>query len=566
MVLYAPMFRWRIAEAGGVLIGAVALTAALTYPVAFRIDRVGRLNADDGQFSLWNVAWVSHALLTDPATLYDTNIFYPHRGTLAFSEANIVAGVMGLPAYWITGNPFATLNTAMLLGFVLAFLSAYGLARHLTGHPGAAVTAAIAFAFCPFVFARTPHIQLMLTFGMPLSLLCLHRFVQTSTPRRAVQLGLALFVQAMACAYYGIFAGLAVATGVLFYATVRKRWTDRRYWSGVVLGAAVSVGLVTPFFLPYWDLRAAGFARSLDEAVFYAADWQSWLASSAWAHRWMLPLLGRWKDVLFPGFLTTALGLLGFWMAVLARPARPSGGLAPAGGAAAPPLRESACFYGALGGLAAWASFGPQAGLYTLLFSTLPILSFLRVPARIGILVALALAVLAAMALTLLAQRRERLGRALLMLAPVLLALELASIPLGMQEAEPVNAAYRFLATAPRGPVVEFPFHYLERRLHYHARYLFNSTAHWQPLVNGYSDYIPQDFREMAEPLSAFPTPESFRILQEKRARYVVFHLGWYTDRDRDATLERLETYKQHLRRLTSDEDVWLFEIVGWPD
>jgi hypothetical protein len=33
-------------------------TAALTYPLAFKLD-VGRVDAADGQFSIWNVAWVA---------------------------------------------------------------------------------------------------------------------------------------------------------------------------------------------------------------------------------------------------------------------------------------------------------------------------------------------------------------------------------------------------------------------------------------------------------------------------------------------------------------------------
>ena len=62
------------------------------------------------------MAWVAHALATDPAGLYDANIFVPHRDTLAYSENNIVAGVLGLPAYLLTGNPYATHNLSMLLG------------------------------------------------------------------------------------------------------------------------------------------------------------------------------------------------------------------------------------------------------------------------------------------------------------------------------------------------------------------------------------------------------------------------------------------------------------------
>ena len=62
---------------------------------------------------------------------------------------------------------------------------------------------------------------------------------------------------------------------------------------------------------------------------------------------------------------------------------------------------------------------------------------------------------------------------------------------------------------------------------------MLNSTAHWQPLVNGYSDHIPADFRRNVVPLSSFPTRESFSILSAVGARYVVFHLDMYDTRSR---------------------------------
>ena len=34
---------------------------------------------------------------------------------------------------------------------------------------------AIGFAFCPFVFAHTAHIQLLMTAGLPFTLLAFHR-------------------------------------------------------------------------------------------------------------------------------------------------------------------------------------------------------------------------------------------------------------------------------------------------------------------------------------------------------------------------------------------------------
>src|SRR5687768_15887460 len=98
------------AEATAVVLAGAALAVALTYPLAFQIDRIGRMNTADGHWSVWVVAWVAHALTTDPLNLYSANIFYPHTSTLAYSEANIGAGVIGVPVWLLTKNPHTTHN------------------------------------------------------------------------------------------------------------------------------------------------------------------------------------------------------------------------------------------------------------------------------------------------------------------------------------------------------------------------------------------------------------------------------------------------------------------------
>src|SRR6476661_2683192 len=77
---------------------ALAASVVMTWPLASGLNRLGRTaNSGDARVSVWNVAWVAHALLTDPADLFDANIFHPHRNTLAYSEANIVAGAAAVP-------------------------------------------------------------------------------------------------------------------------------------------------------------------------------------------------------------------------------------------------------------------------------------------------------------------------------------------------------------------------------------------------------------------------------------------------------------------------------------
>ena len=128
----------------------------------------------------------------------------------------------------------------------------------------------------------------------------------------------------------------------------------------------------------------------------------------------------------------------------------------------------------------------------------------------------------------------------------------------------PVPHAYRLLATLPRGGVVEFPFPYTTTDFHNHARSMLLSTYHWQPLVNGYSDYIPPDFERLALPINGFPNAESLAIMRAHDVRYVIIRAKEY-----GATLDELRArfppYAQNLHRLNDDDDVWLYQIVSYP-
>jgi len=557
MLPYESMRLRGLAEAGVVIAAGLLLTTALTYPLVFKIDRVGRVNTSDGMFSLWTVAWVAHALTSDPGNLFNANIFHPHAGTLAFSEANIVAGAIGAPAWALTNNPYLTHNVAVVFGFVASFAATYYLTRHLAGSPGAAFSAAVMFAFCPFIFARTAHIQLLMTFGLPWSMLALHRLVDGPTVGRAVTLGLALCVTALSCAYYGIFAALMVGLGTLLFSWTRGLWRSREYWIAIALAAFVSVSLTLPFFIPYMFLqRELGFSRTLEDAQMYSADAGAWLASSAWAHRWWLPAIEPFNEVLFPGIIATILGLLGVWIAL--QPRWPED-------APARPRRDVVYFYVVVGLIAFWASFGPDFGLYTVLFNTVPVFSFLRAPARMGIITTLSLTVLAAIALASWPRITRRTTPAAIV--ALIVAAELTLAPLAMlRDVQPLEKAYPALAKLPWGPVAEFPYFYERPSWPRHSLYLLKSTAHWRPLVNGYSDHIPTDFRETVLSLSTFPSRGAFAVLKRVETRYVVFHLDLYDARSREALFQRLKSYEAYLRPIVREENVWLFEIVGWPD
>ena len=80
----------------------------------------------------------------------------------------------------------------------------------------------------------------------------------------------------------------------------------------------------------------------------------------------------------------------------------------------------------------------------------------------------------------------------------MLVVADLYRAPLRMREAPPLPKAYRTLARLPKAPTIELPYWATSIEFHRHAEYMLASTAHWQPLINGYSDHIPQDFRDHA--------------------------------------------------------------------
>jgi hypothetical protein len=541
---FAPAARRR--ELAAVVLVGVVLTAGFTYPIAFKMGRVGRVDNGDGQLSIWNVAWVARTLVLDPLHVFDANIFYPNRHTLAYSESNLGAGALAIPVYWATRNPYAAHNSAVLLSFVASFLGAYLLVRRLTGDPRAAAVSAVWFAFCPFVFARTAHIQLLMTGGLPFVMLAFHRLADAPTAGRGGLLGLAMGAQALCCGYYGIFAILMVGFAILVVASSRRLWGSARYWTAVAAAAVVAIAIVAPAFVPYAALqRDTGFHRSVGEAVRYSANWSAWLASSSYAHAWLLAYLPRWSDVLFPGVLATMFAIAG--LAVARRNGQ----------------GETALLYGGLALFAAWASFGPAARLYSALYAVVPLFAWLRAPSRFGLIVVFAFAVLGGMGVAAWLRGRRRPAVAF----ACLFALSCAElvVPLTMPDVPPTERVYAALKTQPAGPVIEMPFFYLDYMFPRHTYYMLQSTTHWMPLVNGYSDFMPADFLASVMTLAPFPSRDSLKLLGQEHVRYAVFHRYWYNDENwRDVTSRMME-FEAYLRPLYADEGTQLYEIVGSP-
>jgi len=101
--------------------------------------------------------------------------------------------------------------------------------------------------------------------------------------------------------------------------------------------------------------------------------------------------------------------------------------------------------------------------------------------------------------------------------------LELRDMPKSM----PV--VYEWLRTQPEAPILEYPVDGLEGRSGpQDPTYMYYSTAHWRPLLNGYSGFSPASYHAILRELRDFPSARSLDYLRARGVRYLLVHERFY--------------------------------------
>ncbi len=162
------------------ILGGVALALLTTWPLVLHMSTRIAPDLGDPVRTAWEVAWVGHALLHNPTGVFDSNAFYPHPLSLAFSDSLLGYG----PAAFFGSGTVAALvryNLLFLFAWSLCFVGAWLLARELgAGKLGAAVAGA-AFAYAPYRVTEAGHLHVISSGGIPLALFLLLRGYRRSS-------------------------------------------------------------------------------------------------------------------------------------------------------------------------------------------------------------------------------------------------------------------------------------------------------------------------------------------------------------------------------------------------
>jgi len=226
----------------------VLMTVLATFPLALQMDThiYGPFHDTDLRGAVWHLWWYQQAARQGLDARFCPLIAAPFgvdlsREPVASSVQWFLRGLLT----WL--SPLACLNLMALLSLIMTGVVCFLLVRHVTGHGGAALWAAVAFTFSPY------HMNKLAQFGFFFigSWFVLFLYLLTlAIERRRIGLlvltGLSLGITASFSPYYGFFGFILLAVYGVFESCYawRQREREGRRLLDVVLPAAVSTAVV----------------------------------------------------------------------------------------------------------------------------------------------------------------------------------------------------------------------------------------------------------------------------------------------------------------------------------
>lgn len=506
-----PRTRWI-----GALLLCLLFAIVHTWPLAMAPGFYSRNDNGDAQLNEWILAWVEHTLPSDPVHLFQANIFYPAKDVLAFSEPLIVPALLGGPIAWLGGSPVLVFNLLVIAGFALSAFAGYVLVLRWTGDRMAALLTGTTFAFNTHTLTRLAHVQGLHTYGLPLALLAADRIIARGRLRDAVWLGIWMIAMAYTSGYLLVFASIMVAIAI---AVRTREWLPR--WRAVLIafavGTAVASAAIVPLWIPYH--RAATeqhMVRSLESVAEFSATPKGYLAAAGTVHisTWSGGFFKDPVDSFFPGVVLIVLAVVAI-VPVTRRTTDADLIL----------TRRRILMLIAIGIAGFVLSLGTATPVYGWVYRIFPPMQGLRAAARFGNLFLLAMSGLAGLGLAHLRKPRPHstTAAAIGVAAIVLANAEALRAPFEYRPFEGIPRLYTLLADEPHVVLAEAPF-FPRQAVFENAEYVLNSTAHWKPLMNGYSGYTPDSYVDYASVFWYFPRDYAIEAMKRAGVTHVMVH------------------------------------------
>lgn len=548
----------------------ILLSLLITYPTVVRLADFA-VFATDPLLEAWTLSWNVHSLLqglSGVKQIWQANIFYPYPATLAFSEHLLSTALLLLPFTLLGQTPMVAANLGVLLTTALSGWGVYLLVVWLTGDRRAGFIAGVFFAVSPFRMGHLIQLHLLSTHWIPFIFWAAARLIKFN---RRIDLALLIIftnLQFFASVNYAPLVALALLIWGIFCLLAMRRQLSLAHLSRFLLFGVITVGLNWPVLRLYQRVsEQMEIVRTLGDAKVYGASIQHYLlpmANSLLYTRWLgLPYL---LDSAFPGVAILILAGIGLYRSLF-RQERPRLRI-PALALLLIALTGFCLSFGANDEAfgPAWASIAGRLLPYPYLYEWVPLLAGLRVPLRFALLPTFALALLAGFGLAYLNRRWLKASRRATLLAAVMtlfIVAEHLPAPLPGVAVPYGQPVYAWLARQPANSVVlELPYYLHTEQSGVELARVYESTRHWQPLVNGASGFEPKWMLRLGTILDSFPDWRGFDLLRHLGVNYLVLHREHYNQAAWANLLALLPGYLPAVKAIHSAGEDLVLELL----
>lgn len=249
----------------------------ITYPLVFHIGSLVTGFGDELVIA-WIQNWVIHALLTNPLSLFEANIYFPYHNTLAFSETFIVTSILAMPVRFLSGQPISTVNFTLISSILLLGFSIYLLCFYLTKDFLASLFTGMMVIFSPAVLDYSVHLQLLSVECVPLSILFFLHFIKT---KRTLFLGIALIfflLQFYNSLLPSFFIFFSLVTFCLFLIRPYRKKVREYVTKTNILLLLITGAFMLPIAIPYLSVsQEFHYVRDIRDTIHFALQPEDFL-------------------------------------------------------------------------------------------------------------------------------------------------------------------------------------------------------------------------------------------------------------------------------------------------
>ncbi|MFM7677519.1 MAG: hypothetical protein ACKO83_01580, partial [Roseiflexaceae bacterium] len=473
----------------------------------------------DVQLHYWTIWWWAQALQMHPLQVWDAPQFVPYPYTLAYSDHLAALGIIAAPFVWLN-VPIAGILNGVMVGSAFATIWAmYALVRSEGALQWPALLVALVVTFGAFRSAHLVHLQMQMTWMLPVAVLWFRRAVLALHLWSWTFVGLLLVMAAsfsLSSYHTLMFVPVLGMTAVAMWFSTPHTMRMSVTWRMAIISVGCVIVMI-PAVWPYIQAQQiTGITRTVTEQTNWSAPLQAWFATAdshpVWPRIFGDKVVGRAELALAPGLLLSIGTLIAMrylhrkqvlWLVVIAT------GFILASGTV---LRL----------------YDGDTGLslpFAKILASMPGYSALRVPARWGWLVSCGMAVLAALGWSRIVAANKRW----LVLAICCLLIDLSWPQLRLKpvpQSTTVPSVVNWMATqSPVTTILELPFK-PQMQSNTQADRLWWQTIHHQRSVTGYSGLIPATQVLLARDAAHLPRVDVLARVQAMDIARIVVYRG----------------------------------------